>query len=490
MRAGSVCLSLFFLLVSGIAVRADYAEGQQAFARGDYPRAVATWRKAAWISDDLNSEKKLGELYSKGQYAKYDPVEAYVWLYLAIVNSAHLSNVKQVRDGERDEAFQAIKVFDELALQMASAERRDAELRIVYILSSRGAEGFVKLGQLYAEQALFDECQPQFTDPLLKGIQGYEAGVRLDDRGGYLDQTNNNLVADPSQYLFCGPQQDALADLNTSALEKNSVDAYAYFLLAQERGYDAAAKIADAYRTTLSSGKIGFGRVTSARKEVAARARAAQIIQKAMDFAVNWEPPFEVYPGGHSDESPFNYERAKALSLVAKEIKVASIQDALGYIGFYEGPADGAWGAATHAAMGRYQAFLGHSTSGELRPEDVVLLIKTAATRGQARAQERLGEMYYRGIGEPQNYARAKHWFEMAADQREPFALYNLGIMSRDGLGTEIDFDQARVYFTKARRANPGQPLLENINKQLEALETDSKDTNSKPNQKREPTRE
>jgi len=474
MRAGSAALIILcFVLCAGVA-KADYAEGYQAYLRGDYTRAVSIWRHAAWVDDDVDAQAQLGDLYSAGKYTSYDPIEAYVWYFMAVINPGHTSKVERVAQTQLEAIFGGIKNLDRLAAQMSSDERRDAEMRIIYILSSRGAEGFVKLGELYAEDVLFGSaCSPGDVN---SGPQRLGALLStLQDSQTTSVPPNVSTALDPSVYLYCGPSNisqnggagTSVFRKNSSVLQKNSVDAYAYFLIARDRGYKLAGDLATEYRSDLDA--INFSRVNLNKPDHDKIVK--RIVSKSQEIELSWEPPFDIYPGGHSDESPFGFERTKALSRVKTEIPCSSIQGALAFLGFYKGKADCLFGAGTREATMRYQATLGHATSGVLKPEDVVLLIKTAATKGHSASQERLGEMYFAGVGEPLNYARARHWFEMAADQKDPYALYNLGIIYRDGLGVDVNFDQAAVYFMEAQQTNcPDQRLMDEIRKQLVAL--------------------
>jgi hypothetical protein len=61
---------------------------------------------------------------------------------------------------------------------------------------------------------------------------------------------------------------------------------------------------------------------------------------------------------------------------------------------------------------------------------------RTAAGKGDGRAQKRLGDMYADGVGVPQNYTEAIKWYCMAAEQGyEPSIarLYALGFAGRPG---------------------------------------------------------
>ena len=69
---------------------------------------------------------------------------------------------------------------------------------------------------------------------------------------------------------------------------------------------------------------------------------------------------------------------------------------------------------------------------------------------GDPRAQTAVGYMTASGVGLERDYGIARLWFTKAADQSEPFALANLGVMVRDGLGGPRDPQQAAQYIAKA----------------------------------------
>ena len=54
-----------------------------------------------------------------------------------------------------------------------------------------------------------------------------------------------------------------------------------------------------------------------------------------------------------------------------------------------------------------------------------------AAEQGDVDAQNKLGVMYYRGEGVPQDYSHAVSWFRKAAEQGHAVAQYNVGLMFR-----------------------------------------------------------
>ena len=74
------------------------------------------------------------------------------------------------------------------------------------------------------------------------------------------------------------------------------------------------------------------------------------------------------------------------------------------------------------------------------------------ANQGNPVAQNNLGIMYLDGKGVPQNYAEGIRWYKLAAAQDNAAAMSNLGFMFEHGLGVEIDEAQALQYVNKAAR--------------------------------------
>ena len=76
--------------------------------------------------------------------------------------------------------------------------------------------------------------------------------------------------------------------------------------------------------------------------------------------------------------------------------------------------------------------------------------LQTQATQGSADAQTALGEMYAQGRGVPQDYAKARQWFEKAAIQGHAEAQYNLGLLYAQGHSVPQDYVKARQWWEKA----------------------------------------
>jgi hypothetical protein len=76
---------------------------------------------------------------------------------------------------------------------------------------------------------------------------------------------------------------------------------------------------------------------------------------------------------------------------------------------------------------------------------EAVKWIRLAADQGDSRAQTNLGIMYYNGEGVPKNDAEAVKWYQRAADQGDADAQNNLGVMYADGKG--VPKNAAEAYF-------------------------------------------
>jgi TPR repeat protein len=77
--------------------------------------------------------------------------------------------------------------------------------------------------------------------------------------------------------------------------------------------------------------------------------------------------------------------------------------------------------------------------------------LRQAAGAGNADAQTRLGLLYYRGRGVPQDFTEALRWSRRAADQGDAVAQFNLGFMYAKGRGgIPPDYAEAALWYRKA----------------------------------------
>jgi TPR repeat protein len=86
-------------------------------------------------------------------------------------------------------------------------------------------------------------------------------------------------------------------------------------------------------------------------------------------------------------------------------------------------------------------------------------LCKQSAQAGDADAQAKVGDFYYRGSGPVKaDHAEARRWYEMAAKQNQPTAARTLGLMYAKGEGGRRNTKKAKELWRTAEAA--GDPLV------------------------------
>jgi S1-C subfamily serine protease len=89
-------------------------------------------------------------------------------------------------------------------------------------------------------------------------------------------------------------------------------------------------------------------------------------------------------------------------------------------------------------------------------PSQSMKWLRMAADQGNPGAANDLGVIYANGIGVPQNFAEAKTWYDLAAQRGDRNAIYNIGILYLKGQGIAPDPAQAARYLREA--ADKGHP--------------------------------
>lgn len=84
---------------------------------------------------------------------------------------------------------------------------------------------------------------------------------------------------------------------------------------------------------------------------------------------------------------------------------------------------------------------------------------RKAADQGDAFAQAKIGNMYFKGLGVTQDYVEAMRWFRKAADQGDAPAQALVGYLYKKGLGVPKDDAQAIIWWRKA--AEQGDPKIQ-----------------------------
>lgn len=77
-------------------------------------------------------------------------------------------------------------------------------------------------------------------------------------------------------------------------------------------------------------------------------------------------------------------------------------------------------------------------------------LARPAAENGQASAQYVMGRLYHDGLGLPQDFAKALHWYRRAVEQQYAPAKSRLGYMYRKGEGVPLNYERAYYWFREA----------------------------------------
>ena len=85
-------------------------------------------------------------------------------------------------------------------------------------------------------------------------------------------------------------------------------------------------------------------------------------------------------------------------------------------------------------------------------PEEAFRAFAISAGMGYLPAYTRLAECYRDGVGVKKERSRAHMWFEMAVEEGDDSALYDLGLCYSRGIGTAFDFDRATEVLHRAER--------------------------------------
>lgn len=499
------------LICVSTPLKADFTDGVIAQQKIGTEEAIRIWREAGWQNDDFLSQIQLGDIYGddRGDNKYYDPVEAYVWYFLATKSvqlPEYLGNWR-VRRVISNSHFRAQESLASLLLLLNVDEREDARRRIIYILSCRGADGFVRLGFLHSTSESFDE--PDYSlnslpSVVKQGDQNRTSSHSRDDQaslqmqGNYGSGTNNDDVPNesPSTYnrlrdlwrsffdfqeqasisadsSYNASAREVLGIPSSTAILPNDRDALIYFHIADDLGHP----LAKYYLRALS-------RSVRATPELGSR-----VVQAAETKARIWYPPFEFYPAGsgssgiaYTDACTLNITQRRAMGLVLEAVPANDIIHAMSFLGwignskarYYSLKMDD-----TKEAIRKFQTTLAHNATGTLLPEEIIRLIQIAALRGDAASQNTLGILYAKGIGVQKNFVRAENWFKKAGDQRFGPALYHLGVLYKTGPdGIRQDISKANDYFTASALAG-FKPTMNELKELLAQAASDHRGTSS-----------
>jgi TPR repeat protein len=455
-KARRVCVGLGFVVALAAAsfavapASADYTDGVMAANKISMEAAIRIWRRDGWQNDDFLSQIKLGDIYGdeRGDNKFYDPVESYVWYYLASNSDRIHEHIEDyyARRVIANDYHRALAEQQKLMLLLNAEQREQARNRIVYILATRGADGFIKLGQLHSTTFGTDVYGPggDYGEVAIESPATYGAIADVSRS----EHAFREHARQEFEYGDPAAARRMMGIPTSSVIVPNDGEALVYYHIADNMGHPLAHE----YLRGLD------------QQVRTAHGLGPRISQEAAEKAKYWFPPYEFYPVGdtasgvpYTDESYIGFDRERSLSVVSGGIPLHDIQEALWFLGFSKTPF-ARWAAVAgdseFKAMARFQATIGGEPNGHLGPIEVVHLIQTAAQRGDASSQNTLGVMYAKGIGVPLNYVRAAYWFTKSGDQRFGAALYHLGVLYKVGPnGIRQDLSKANDYFTASALA-------------------------------------
>ena len=461
--------------------QADVAECERAYQLGRKDEAIRLCRRAAWQENDFFAQVKLGDIYAakrEDDKGYFDPVEAYVWYFMAAHNSAifdhfHLDAaaefvVSKLSNAEND--------ADAIYRNLLQDERIDARNRIMYIAACRGGDGFILLGQL--QDPYIVQRHQASTGPLsgviadswvhmrrpggvysrkvdsynsygsgtggTGGTSGYPQSGGQSYRTSY-DFWVNKLCTSSDWFGWLMPNSCSRfstgVESSSSAFQTSTIESMVFYLLAERAGHPVAKQYIDG----LKSLTVGTG--------ADPKTAGIELLAKAKAKAQVWLAPFEFYaaetryrgetPSGlvHSDECPINLQRERALAKADRLMPLGV--DMLKTIGFLRGPGS----QEIVRAVSKYQDMLGDAQTGTFTPMQLTRLIQILAVRGNGRAQRCLGIMYIKGVGVVGNFVRAEKWLLSASEQRDGEAMHALAELYTQGAdGVEKSEDRAVRY--------------------------------------------
>ncbi len=95
--------------------------------------------------------------------------------------------------------------------------------------------------------------------------------------------------------------------------------------------------------------------------------------------------------------------------------------------------------------------YLNGSEGFDMNLPEGVRYMQMAAEKGFAPAQYKLGSMYDKGQGVPQDWEQSFHWYLQAANQGNAIAQFNVGnAYFIGGQGVNKDIDQAFIWLKKS----------------------------------------
>ena len=100
--------------------------------------------------------------------------------------------------------------------------------------------------------------------------------------------------------------------------------------------------------------------------------------------------------------------------------------------------------------------------------QDALKTARELGDKGNPAAEAVIGRSYYIGVGSPRSYAAALPWFQTAAAQKNPDALFFLGLMYEWGHGVRQDLQKAVSLLDQAAALGQRQAEIEAAGMRME----------------------
>jgi hypothetical protein len=398
-------------------------------------------RHAAWQNDDFWAQVELGHLYNATRdNSDYDPVEAYVWYFLASINPQSRLDGEVEYDGDYrypsvyDATKDAKRNRAHIAQLFTSDQRDEARDRITYILACRGPAGFVLLGELYSRWSPVDTGDSFSGSSSTQGERSRE--YRSGDQGG----SGSDYEEEPVRPIAADDH-----------------DAMLYYQLAANSGSRLSNRYQDYVNEYQDFLKHDLG-----------EANGQEVAQSAAIDAQRWHLPFAYYPGSRTrsgipltDECNGNGDNDQyPEGADDTPISYWNLQEALWALNYLRDPPTKKIldpnSKEMFDATVAYQKSHGKDATGRLTIRQGLDLVTEAAERQDPASEIALGKIYVLGsiqsVPEVANGDGEVWWQQVAKDRRASnyyrgMAFYDLSSVYRNGYGNvPADRAQADLY--------------------------------------------
>lgn len=425
---------------------------------------LARLRRAAWRSNDFWAQMELGDIYSNIGKPDYDPIEAYVWYFLASINPQARTDAEAYDYDSGSYPYRATQSAliaaqrsrASIAELFSSGERDWARDRIVYVLACRGPSGFALLGELYSPWSPVQPQTDSYADSAGRGDEDSRRGDRDRDRDRSSDYSD----------------EDDVAPEPVRPIAKDDYDAMLYYDLADRAG----GGISNRYREYARR----FEKYLTERPGED-EARGEAIVKQASEDAARWHLPFDsAYPGeseingaswskaagtSGGNGAPLTDECGGSAEYEASDsddepIPFWDVQEALWALNYVHTPPTKAMfdpeSREIFNAVRSYQRDRGMEPTGWLTIHQQLQLVTDASKKNDPASEIALGKIYVTGtiqsVPDVANGDGEVLWQQVARDPRNGdwyrgMALYNLAQIYQNGYGSvPADARLAAIY--------------------------------------------